>query len=158
MTKRKKPTRKPASKPVAKPRPRDARSQSEIFADDAEDTDSLCITSSIDDHPDRPDKTERKGKASANPTTPRANVSNGDEQEADESTAPVFAELDLLEAALSGSQLDSGARSRLVKRLQEMQWKLDAEPGASTGPEADDLTASTDDEMFDLIDKELGLS
>jgi hypothetical protein len=77
---------------------------------------------------------------------------------ADGATAPVFAELDLLEAALSGSELDRGARSRLVKRLQEMQWKLDAETGASTGPEADDLTASTDDEMFDLIDKELGLS
>jgi hypothetical protein len=76
---------------------------------------------------------------------------------ADAATAPVFAELDLLETALSGSQLDSDARSRLVKRLQAMQWKLDAEPGESTGPDAD-LTASTDDEMFDLIDKELGLS
>ncbi|KAL9020036.1 MAG: hypothetical protein Q9185_002725 [Variospora sp. 1 TL-2023] len=95
MTKRKKPTRKPASKPVAKPRPRDARSQSETFADDAEATDSLSITSSIDDHPCRPDKTERKDKVSAEPTTPRANTSNGDEQEADESTIPTSAATNL---------------------------------------------------------------
>lgn len=94
MTKRKKPTRKPASKPVAKPRSTDACSQSETFADEAEATDSLFVTSSIDDHPCRPDKTERKDKASAKPTTPRANASNGDEQEADKSTAPTSATTD----------------------------------------------------------------
>ncbi|MFI9234943.1 type I polyketide synthase [Streptomyces sp. NPDC053079] len=80
-------------------------------------------------------------------------------------TTPVFAELDDLEAVVaeSGDRLDADARTRLVQRLKTLQWKLDvADDG---GPAEDDgdadadlAAASSDDEMFDLIDKELGLA
>ncbi len=69
--------------------------------------------------------------------------------------APVFAELDVLEAAVAGSTLTVDARVRLVTRLKALQWKLDV-----TGQPArdDELPAGTDDDIFDVIDKELGLN
>ncbi|MCC3779557.1 phosphopantetheine-binding protein, partial [Streptomyces sp. UNOB3_S3] len=81
-------------------------------------------------------------------------------------TAPVFAELGLLEAAMAASELDGEARTRLLQRLKSLQWKLDAADDGTTAedttaadPAASDLEAAeTDDEMFDLIDKELGLA
>ncbi len=80
----------------------------------------------------------------------------------DDAASSLFAELDALETAVSASDLDTENRARLVTRLKALQWKLDAtgdeapdEDGAGTDA---DLAASTDDEMFDLIDKELGLA
>jgi acyl transferase domain-containing protein/acyl-coenzyme A synthetase/AMP-(fatty) acid ligase/acyl carrier protein len=69
--------------------------------------------------------------------------------------SPVFAELDVLEAAVAGSALNVDARVRLVTRLKALQWKLDV-----TGQPArdDELSADTDDDIFDVIDKELGLN
>ncbi|MHA7962071.1 type I polyketide synthase [Streptomyces sp. L500] len=80
--------------------------------------------------------------------------------------APVFTELGLLEAAVAASELDGEARTRLLQRLKSLQWKLDADDDGTTAedptaadPAASDLEAAeTDDEMFDLIDKELGLA
>src|SRR5260370_537628 len=68
---------------------------------------------------------------------------------------PVFAELGDLETAVAGSALDADARAQLVTRLKRLQWKLDAaeRPAPDT-----DLVASTDDEIFEAINKELGLT
>ncbi|WP_429194096.1 type I polyketide synthase [Kitasatospora sp. MAP12-15] len=86
-----------------------------------------------------------------------------------EAASPVFAELEALEAAFAGAALGDEARARLVTRLKSLQWKLDAVDTvdlAGLGDLGDDdpqgedadLVASTDDEMFDLIDRELGLA
>jgi candicidin polyketide synthase FscB len=83
---------------------------------------------------------------------------------------PVLAELESLERAVSHAALDAAKKGQLVKRLKNLQWKLDTaddaasdrdDPGSEPDPDPDSgsgLAASTDDEMFDLIDKELGLS
>ncbi|MFD8088388.1 type I polyketide synthase, partial [Kitasatospora sp. NPDC059722] len=74
---------------------------------------------------------------------------------------PVFAELDELESALGATELDADSRTRLLARLKSLQWRLDGDatesPAAADGPD-DALDATTDDEMFDLIDRELGLA
>ena len=71
----------------------------------------------------------------------------------------ILDEFDRLEAALSTSEPDAETMSRLIRKLSALQWKLDAASGEKPA-ETDDrteLTATTDDEMFALIDKELGL-
>ncbi|MEE1784441.1 SDR family NAD(P)-dependent oxidoreductase [Streptomyces sp. SP17BM10] len=74
---------------------------------------------------------------------------------------PVFAELDELESALGATELDADSRTRLLARLRSLQWRLDGDatesPAAADGPD-DALDGTTDDEMFDLIDRELGLA
>ncbi|NEE46256.1 SDR family NAD(P)-dependent oxidoreductase, partial [Streptomyces sp. SID8455] len=72
---------------------------------------------------------------------------------------PVFAELAALEAAVGGAALDEQDRARLAQRLKALRWKLDATSQDGGEPEDDsDLDTTTDDEMFDLIDNELGLA
>ncbi|WP_417281808.1 SDR family NAD(P)-dependent oxidoreductase [Actinoplanes digitatis] len=66
---------------------------------------------------------------------------------------PVFTELAGLESAVGRAELDAAGRAQLVARLKALQWKLD---GLNTPEADDDLDVSTDDEMFDLIDRELG--
>jgi hypothetical protein len=68
---------------------------------------------------------------------------------------PVFAELGELETAVAESELDAEARARLVTRLKRLQWKLDAVERPARDNE---LVASTDDEIFEVINKELGLT
>ncbi|MEH1101801.1 SDR family NAD(P)-dependent oxidoreductase [Micromonospora sp. CPCC 205561] len=63
-----------------------------------------------------------------------------------------FAELDRLEAVLP--TVDEQSRTRLSLRLRDVLSKLGGE-SASTGG---DLDAATDDEVFALIDSELGIS
>jgi acyl carrier protein len=63
-----------------------------------------------------------------------------------------FAELDRLEAVLS--DVDEQSRTRLTLRLRDVLSKLGGEP-ASTG---NDIESATDDEVFALIDSELGIS
>ncbi|GHA50107.1 hypothetical protein GCM10010329_85280 [Streptomyces spiroverticillatus] len=78
----------------------------------------------------------------------------------------LFTELGQLEKALTAetaSALDTDGRARLAARLKALQRKLDDTAGATRDGGADDTdadleAASTDDEMFDLIDKELGLA
>ncbi|MGW0143896.1 SDR family NAD(P)-dependent oxidoreductase, partial [Streptomyces calvus] len=71
---------------------------------------------------------------------------------------PVFTELADLEAAVDGTELDDQDRARLAKRLQALQWKLDATTQITGERDDTDLDTTTDDEMFDLIDNELGLA
>ncbi|MFJ3743840.1 type I polyketide synthase [Streptomyces albidoflavus] len=71
----------------------------------------------------------------------------------------VFAELAALEAAVGGAALDDQDRARLAQRLKALGWKLDATSQDADEPDDDsDLDTTTDDEMFDLIDNELGLA
>jgi hypothetical protein len=69
-------------------------------------------------------------------------------------TPAVFADLDRLEASLSGLAGDEDARDGVTARLQALLWKWHALGG--DGAPAEDFEPVTDDEMFDLIDKELG--
>ncbi|MFD7504298.1 SDR family NAD(P)-dependent oxidoreductase [Streptomyces sp. NPDC059850] len=79
----------------------------------------------------------------------------------------VDAELDQIEAALAVLADDQDQRARVALRLESLLAKLgggrsDArpEPGPAAGAVslADRLASSTDDELFDLVDKDLGLS
>jgi acyl carrier protein len=74
----------------------------------------------------------------------------------------VFGELDRLEAALTAADADSVTRSRITMRLQALMTKWtgaqDPTGGTEGGVDGDDLDAVTDDELFDLLDDELGAS
>ncbi|MCP3800855.1 type I polyketide synthase [Allokutzneria sp. A3M-2-11 16] len=64
-------------------------------------------------------------------------------------------ELDRLEATLTSVPADdAAARDAITARLRTLMWKW--EGAAST--DSEDLDAATDDEVFDLLDKELGFA
>jgi acyl carrier protein len=70
----------------------------------------------------------------------------------------VLVDLDRLEAAVASTTLDTDTRARLARRLATLQWRLDAADQDQPGETGDqELTSATDDEMFALIDRELGL-
>ncbi|MEU6075140.1 type I polyketide synthase [Micromonospora sp. NPDC047074] len=73
--------------------------------------------------------------------------------------APVFGELDRLEAALLGSAPERSARIRITERLRALLSALN-ETDAPAGGEtvAEKLQDATPDEVFDFIDRELGVS
>ncbi|MGW5355479.1 hypothetical protein ACWERV_33785, partial [Streptomyces sp. NPDC004031] len=81
---------------------------------------------------------------------------------ADDDTAePVLRELERLEAAVAQERPAGEAGSRLVKRLQDLLWRLGdgataAEADGGSGQEA--LESASDEEMFALIDQQLGSS
>ncbi|MGC5291404.1 SDR family NAD(P)-dependent oxidoreductase [Micromonospora sp. DT231] len=69
----------------------------------------------------------------------------------------VLTELDRLEAALAGAEPEDDVRDRVTNRLQTLlrRW---TDTYGTAAPEIDDdvLDTATDDDMFDLIDRELG--
>ncbi|MFI5945825.1 type I polyketide synthase [Streptomyces uncialis] len=77
---------------------------------------------------------------------------------------PGLAELDQLELALGDGVSDGAARDRLTGRLQELLTRLDPAADATNGTGAADdgiegrMDGATDDELFDFIDNELGMS
>jgi NAD(P)-dependent dehydrogenase (short-subunit alcohol dehydrogenase family)/acyl carrier protein len=73
---------------------------------------------------------------------------------------PELAELDAMEAALAGLPPGDEARARIAARLRSLLWRLegDPEPAAGVAAGADDLGSASDDELFDVLDNELGLS
>ncbi|ANH94588.1 polyketide synthase [Streptomyces sp. SAT1] len=77
---------------------------------------------------------------------------------------PGLAELDRLEGALDGGVDDPADRERLAGRLRELLGRLDAAAtaadgdGTAAGSLEDRMDGASDDELFDLIDNELGLS
>ncbi|MGC9443064.1 type I polyketide synthase, partial [Streptomyces sp. WG5] len=77
---------------------------------------------------------------------------------------PGLAELDRLEDALHGGVDDPADRERLADRLRELLGRLDpaatAADGDGTAADSleDRMDGASDDELFDLIDNELGLS
>ncbi|CAL9351347.1 3-ketoacyl-CoA thiolase [Streptomyces sp. enrichment culture] len=80
--------------------------------------------------------------------------------QAQEDGLPLSAELERLEAAFLESALDDDARGKIAARLQALLWKWDDTRGTAIeaeGPAEDaEFDPVSDDEMFDLIDKELG--
>ncbi|MFD5437541.1 type I polyketide synthase, partial [Kitasatospora sp. NPDC127067] len=77
---------------------------------------------------------------------------------------PGLAELDGLEDALDGALDDPADRERLADRLRELLRRVDpaatAADGDGTAADSieDRMDGASDDELFDLIDNELGLS
>ncbi|WP_146776811.1 acyltransferase domain-containing protein, partial [Parafrankia sp. Ea1.12] len=76
-------------------------------------------------------------------------------------TAAALAELDRLEAALGMAA--EGDRSVLTERLQALLWRWADTPAAPAGgtyvpdgEDGDDFESMTDDEMLEVIDRELG--
>ncbi|MER8162776.1 SDR family NAD(P)-dependent oxidoreductase, partial [Streptomyces sp. NPDC094472] len=78
-----------------------------------------------------------------------------------DTSAPVFGELERLEAAMARLVPHDEARGRLAKRLEALLWRLtDDTPAEATGahhPTVDDgaLDSASDDELFEFIDREL---
>ncbi|MBO3678031.1 type I polyketide synthase [Streptomyces sp. NEAU-YJ-81] len=76
-------------------------------------------------------------------------------------SAPVFGELERLEAAMARLVPHDETRDRLAKRLEALLWRLtDDTPAEATGrhhPTVDDgaLDSASDDELFEFIDREL---
>ncbi|MFC4907552.1 acyltransferase domain-containing protein [Actinomadura gamaensis] len=71
---------------------------------------------------------------------------------------PAFGRLDDLEAALALLPPEDVRRSGLADRLQTLLWRYTDPAGADAAADGDggDLAAATADEMFALIDRELG--
>ncbi|WP_455569198.1 SDR family NAD(P)-dependent oxidoreductase [Streptomyces misionensis] len=81
-------------------------------------------------------------------------------------SAPVLDELDRLAAALDGAAadaVDNVTRTRITMRLRSLlaRWNRDepAEPADAGGAGTDDdLSSASDEELYDLLDDELGIS
>ncbi|MFB6887800.1 type I polyketide synthase [Kitasatospora sp. NPDC056327] len=75
---------------------------------------------------------------------------------------PGLAELDRLEDALDGALDDPADRGRLADRLRDLLDRVAPAAGGADGTAADSIEdrmdGASDDELFDLIDNELGLS
>jgi acyl carrier protein len=73
---------------------------------------------------------------------------------------PVLAELDRLEAAILAGSSDEGTRTRIATRLSAVLWRLNgAESAAGNTAESDeDILSATDEELFDVLDNEFGVS
>jgi mycoketide-CoA synthase len=71
-------------------------------------------------------------------------------------TGPVLAELDRLGPVLRAATGTTDQRAEVVARLERLVADLRAAPAAEDDDEQ--LDDATDDEMFDLIDRELGIS
>ncbi|MEU8578760.1 type I polyketide synthase [Streptomyces asoensis] len=75
----------------------------------------------------------------------------------EEAASPVLADLDRLDASLSGLAADDATRDRITRRLEALLWKWSGEPDGGEGVlDRGELDAASDDEMFALIDQELG--
>ena len=74
-------------------------------------------------------------------------------------TAPVFADLDQLESALSGIPIGSDICADITVRLQTVLSKwISAQGAPQANAVASKLQSATADEVFSFIDKELGVS
>ncbi|WP_258535088.1 type I polyketide synthase [Streptomyces sp. PT12] len=74
--------------------------------------------------------------------------------------APLLAELDRIEAALADlAPSDDDAHAKVTARLEVALLRArDARSGAADATQATGLVAASDDELFEVLDKELGLS
>ncbi|QKW52398.1 type I polyketide synthase [Streptomyces buecherae] len=88
-----------------------------------------------------------------------------EDADGDGAARPVLGELDRLEETLTGLAADGATHDTIAKRLQDLLWKwTEAAPGATARPapaavpdhEATHVASATADEMFALIDRELG--
>ena len=67
----------------------------------------------------------------------------------------VLDELDRIAAAISTAELDAHTRGAVVKRLATLQWQLEGVV-AESGDDVE-VAGASDDEMFALIDREMGI-
>ncbi|CAA9255356.1 MAG: Modular polyketide synthase, partial [uncultured Corynebacteriales bacterium] len=69
----------------------------------------------------------------------------------------IHAELDRVEAAMTGFIAAEDGRGRLVERLEALLWRLNDTAGGAGGStvDGDVLDTASDDELFDLIDRDL---
>ncbi|RKN08435.1 hypothetical protein D7319_15630 [Streptomyces radicis] len=93
-----------------------------------------------------------------------AELAPDDAGETDEG-AGILAEIERLEAALTALGTDAGGdtHARVTQRLQSVLWRWSGAAPAAEGEgpadgviDGDALASATDDEVFDLIDRELG--
>ncbi|WP_241266094.1 acyl carrier protein [Streptomyces boncukensis] len=69
---------------------------------------------------------------------------------------PLFAEVEKLESALARFAPEGEVRSRLAKRLETLAWRLgDSAAEPEQAVDSDALESASDDELFDLIDREV---
>ncbi|MEH1127717.1 SDR family NAD(P)-dependent oxidoreductase [Micromonospora sp. CPCC 206061] len=73
-----------------------------------------------------------------------------------DAVAPVFAELDRLEAALRGVGSDDTHRTRITSRLQTLLAKWTETRAEAEATATDRIQAASAEEIFDFIDRELG--
>ncbi|MFD0690920.1 type I polyketide synthase [Actinomadura fibrosa] len=71
-------------------------------------------------------------------------------------SAPVLGEVDRLEALIDRFGPDGPTRGRLAKRLEALLWRLSDSGADGTAVDDGALESASDDEMFELIDRELG--
>ncbi|MEU1669268.1 SDR family NAD(P)-dependent oxidoreductase [Streptomyces sparsogenes] len=77
----------------------------------------------------------------------------------DDAARPVLRELERLEAAVGESKPEGETSAQLVKRLQTLLWRLGDEAAAVDHTvDGEALESASDDEMFALIDQQLGSS
>ncbi|WP_241839823.1 type I polyketide synthase, partial [Streptomyces sp. CB02058] len=71
----------------------------------------------------------------------------------------LIGEVERLEAALAVASLVDGGRAQITARLETLlrRWNA-AQPDAATAEDEPDLSTASDDELFDLLDNELGHS
>ncbi|MCX4390253.1 type I polyketide synthase [Micromonospora peucetia] len=75
------------------------------------------------------------------------------------STQPLFQGIDTVESLLTAIPLDPAARARFTARMQDLLAKAsDLAAGPAVEPDRPDLDSASDDEIFDFISKEFGIS
>ena len=72
----------------------------------------------------------------------------------------VLAELDRLERSISGIDVDADLFAQVASRLEVLRSKWQSLRTEASGEEDDafDFDSATDEEVFDMLDNELGLS
>jgi hypothetical protein len=71
---------------------------------------------------------------------------------------PAIADLEKLETSLAVTSPDKETHEIIVRRLQDILFKLQGSVGGANGDESDlsaRIDAATDDEVFDIIDNQL---
>jgi hypothetical protein len=69
-----------------------------------------------------------------------------------------MADLEKLETSLAATPPDEESHEIIVRRLQDILFKLQGSTGRANGDESDlsaRIDAATDDEIFDIIDNQL---
>ncbi|WP_146167926.1 beta-ketoacyl reductase, partial [Micromonospora sp. MH33] len=74
------------------------------------------------------------------------------------STQPLFQGIDTVETLLTTLPLDPVTRDRFTARMRDLLAKATDLAGPAAEPDRPDLDAASDDEIFDFISKEFGIS
>ncbi|ROQ82954.1 acyl transferase domain-containing protein [Streptomyces sp. CEV 2-1] len=83
-----------------------------------------------------------------------------DESDEQDGTKALLGMLDQLDATLTAAEPDAGDRPRITSRLEALlrHWQdIHGDDSSRAGHEDDALDSVTDDELFDVLDQEIGL-